>query len=94
MIKYLSKMLFSWQYTSGKFSAFASLVTMSTVLSLKYEVYFATVFIGCTMIVITASLFFKYSGWMEEELKYVNKLGDLERKLDLLLKKGGCQCQK
>lgn len=86
IIKFLSRSLFAWQYTSGKFTAIASLVTMATVLSIKFNVAAWLVFSVCAALIIATGVFFKYSGWMAEEMKYVNRLGDLERKLDILLR--------
>lgn len=86
-IKRAMRYLFVWQYTSGKLSALASIVTLSTVLSIKFHVTFPIVLALCIALVVVIGMFFRYSGWMAEELKYVNDIGDLHRKLDAIIRR-------
>ena len=71
IIRKMSKAMYIWQYTAGKFGAVASIVTMATVISIKFHVSMWVVFGGVLALIIAVGIFFVKSGWIEEEMKFL-----------------------
>lgn len=87
MIKKIIKLSVLAQFTAGKISLLMSLITVSTVLSLKFHCPIYLTISACITAILCLSLFFFLTGWISKEIEYTNRLGTLIEKLDRIEKK-------